>query len=258
STFRINPQQVRDQQYHWQWQHFRGWFIETKQAQFHSNQATLMDFRVPQKNDARFLYVLPFSEHRALVEFTGFSNEFYAEQEYEEVLKHYIVQQLGITDYEVSERESGAIPMTDWSVDRHPSPHVIRIGTAGGQVKPTTGYAFWNIQLDCQAMADSLLSRQKPAFRPATSARYRFYDRLLLNILQENGHRAQGIFTALFKHNQMRRILRFMGESTQVWEEVILFSQLPWAPFFQAIANTHPVTKRWQTWTKSRQYPVKI
>ena len=107
-------------------------------------------------------------------------------------------------------------------------------------------------------MAESLLWSKQPAFRPATSARYRFYDRLLLNILQEKGHRAQGIFTALFKHNQMRRILRFMGESTQIWEEALLFSKLPWAPFFRAIANTHPLMKRWQALTKSRQYPVKI
>jgi lycopene beta-cyclase len=49
-------------------QHFKGYVIETEQPVFDPSCATFMDFRIEQKNDIRFLYVLPESETKALVE----------------------------------------------------------------------------------------------------------------------------------------------------------------------------------------------
>ena len=63
-------------------QHFIGWFIKTSNPVFNVNCATFMDFSIPQKGNTRFMYVLPFSEREALVEYTLFSSNLLQENEY--------------------------------------------------------------------------------------------------------------------------------------------------------------------------------
>ena len=53
-------------------QHFIGWTIETKSKSFDDNKITFMDFSVDQKDEIRFMYILPFSKNKALVEYTFF------------------------------------------------------------------------------------------------------------------------------------------------------------------------------------------
>ena len=72
---------------YWLLQHFKGWYIETKQACFQPDSATLMDFRAEQNRGTAFFYVLPFSATKALVEYTLFSPNLLAENEYDEALK---------------------------------------------------------------------------------------------------------------------------------------------------------------------------
>ena len=54
-------------------QHFLGWVIETEEDAFEVNCPTLMDFDIPQVGETRFMYVMPTSKRKALVEATIFS-----------------------------------------------------------------------------------------------------------------------------------------------------------------------------------------
>ncbi|MCH8496650.1 MAG: hypothetical protein LAT57_13610, partial [Balneolales bacterium] len=54
-------------------QHFLGIEIECSEDHFRPDQATLMDFRTPQFDGTAFMYVLPFTLRKALIEFTLFS-----------------------------------------------------------------------------------------------------------------------------------------------------------------------------------------
>ena len=56
-------------------QHFLGWFVETSEEIFDDSVATFMDFKVPQNDSTRFMYVLPISRKQALLEYTLFSKE---------------------------------------------------------------------------------------------------------------------------------------------------------------------------------------
>jgi hypothetical protein len=47
-----------------------------------------------------------------------------------------------------------------------------------------------------------------------------------------------GIFAALFKRNKIQRILRFLDEATQLWEEVMIFSRLPKRYFLMVLFNS--------------------
>jgi lycopene beta-cyclase len=56
-------------------QSFIGWTIETEEDVFDEKTMTLMDFNRNQKDETRFIYVLPFSSRKALVEYTLFSEK---------------------------------------------------------------------------------------------------------------------------------------------------------------------------------------
>ena len=63
-----------------------------------------MDFSINQKNETRFIYILPFKSNEALIEFTLFTKSILKNSEYEKVLKEYLNNK-GIDSYEILEKE---------------------------------------------------------------------------------------------------------------------------------------------------------
>lgn len=215
------------------YQHFMGWWIESESADFKVDTATLMDFRTPQLDDARFFYVLPVSPKRALVEFTVFSQQLLEDKAYRKALEEYLQTNLGIEDFSIVEEEFGVIPMTNTSLSVNYGPRVIPIGIAGGAVKPTTGYAFLKIQRQAQSIANQLIKGEESLI-PQQVQRFKFYDNLLLHILEKEGKVANKIFSALFRKNNMARVLTFLEERSHLGQELAIFSSLPFAPFLRA------------------------
>jgi len=225
------------------WQHFTGWVIETQKAVFNPHQVRLMDFRTPQQGDARFFYLLPFSEKRALVEYTLFSKKLLEPEVYEAALKSYIRDQLEIEDFSIKEREFGAIPMTNAPLSSSAGDRIIDVGTLGGAVKPTTGYAFLRIQEQIRDIIQRLEQGVHPQYVIKRKPRYAFYDSLLLNILSRRGEWARPIFTRLFIHNHIDRIFAFLDERASLWQEARIFAFLPMRPFLKAIWETQRLKK---------------
>lgn len=224
---------------HYLLQHFKGWQIKTQQPVFSPEQATLMDFRTPQKGSARFFYVLPFSSTEALVEYTIFSSGLLDQTDYDNSLEKYISEKLKIDQYEISHTEYGVIPMTDSTFPSKIFPHVHAIGTPSGAVKPTTGYAFLNIQKQTSQIVRQIVAGLPVDSKLKPTARFQFYDTLLLNILSTEGHRAAEIFGKLFHRNNMRRILTFLAERSNLLQEARIFLSLPFGPFLRAIGKVY-------------------
>ena len=154
----FNPEIVKNQtKYPFLHQHFIGWFIKSKEAVFNPQCATFMDFSVEQKGNTRFMYVLPTSETEALIEYTLFSKDLLSREEYETEIKNYI-HKLGITDYEIIEKEQGNIPMTSYKFWKHNTKNIINIGSAGGWTKASTGYTFKNTTKKSKALVQFLLT----------------------------------------------------------------------------------------------------
>jgi lycopene beta-cyclase len=84
-----------------------------------------MDFSVEQKGNTRFMYVLPTSKTEALLEYTLFSKELLSKEEYETEIQKYI-ENLGITEYEIIEKEQGNIPMTCYPFWKHNTKNIIQ------------------------------------------------------------------------------------------------------------------------------------
>lgn len=215
------------------WQHFEGWFIQTEQPCFKNDAATLMNFNDYNGGAFRFLYVLPFTNQEALIEYTFYSDELYSSAVYEEKIRQYLYDK-NITAYTVLKKEKGKIPLQPQKKIDVTANGFIDIGTAGGLVKASTGYAFQRMLEDCREIVDSIGSLHGIQ-RRKRSRRFLFYDALLLRIIQEDPACAVRIFKQLFRKQPMHRILKFLNEDSSLLDEIKIFMGLPWFPFLRRI-----------------------
>ena len=205
-------------------QHFLGWFIETPKPVFNDSEVTMMDYRVKWKNQTSFHYILPFSSTSALIEFTLFNQELLEEREYEETLKSYVTETLGIEEFNIVEKEQGQIPMSTYPFKRHHTKTLTKIGTAGGWVRPSSGYAFKNSERYARMIVKNILNNRLPSKGVATN-RFRFYDKIFLQVLQERNDLGEQIFETLYTKQPAKSLFRFLDEESNLGEDVrIMFS----------------------------------
>jgi lycopene beta-cyclase len=228
--------------YHYMWQHFKGWEIETEQDCFDTSYATMFDFRTPQQGEMRFVYVLPFSSRSALVEFTLFTGNLLTDAEYDKALADYVKDVLGITSYRIKEIEKGKIPMTDHPFSRREGKHIYNIGTRGGVTKPSTGYTFLRIQQDCKKILQALQQGKLPEDK-GPSLRYHTYDSMLLQVMHRKGELSEKIFTDLFRKNPIGRLFRFLDEETNPLEDLQVMASVPPFPFIEAFIKLKALQK---------------
>ena len=214
-------------------QHFLGWFIKVEKAVFNPREATFMDFSIPQNGNTRFMYVLPFSETEALVEYTLFSERLLEKSEYKEAIKIYIQERYNAR-YTILENEFGRIPMTCYPFHKNNTEAVFNIGIAGGWAKPSTGFTFYNTSKQAKALVEHL-KNGKPLSRFHQKTRFGFYDMLLLDILHKNNHLGRSIFEAMFKRRKASLILKFLGNETNLWEELKIVTAPKPLPFLKAL-----------------------
>ncbi len=217
---------------HFLLQHFKGWIIETAKPSFNPEEATMMDFRVEQQDGTTFVYVMPFTETKALVEYTLFTNNLLDQQQYNEELKKYIAEYLNIENYSILEEEFGIIPMTNHRFSSNQN-KIINIGTAGGQTKGSSGYTFKFIQKNSKAIVGQLIKSGSPIVN-TSSKRFQFYDSILLNVLANKKLSGRKIFTPIIKKNKPQHLLRFMDNESSLSEDLKIISSLPTLPFLKA------------------------
>lgn len=220
------------------WQTFVGWRVRTGESVFDDTCATLMRFDIAQNDSTQFMYELPFSSTEAMVEITRFGECRLTRDEAEAVLSDYMLKKN--SSYQILEEEQGAIPMTpQFDMQRKylsAGTRLIYLGTLGGAIKPTTGYGFRRMQAYGQALA-SALKHQKPLPTMRRLRRFQFYDHLLLQILSRYPNRGKAVFQRLFETQPVPRILRFLDEETNLWEEVLIFIRLPIRLFLRSLTS---------------------
>ncbi len=214
-------------------QHFKGWIVESENDFFNSLQATLMDFRVQQTHGTSFVYVLPLSSTRALIEYTLFSENILSGDEYYRELKIYVDEYLGIKNYRIAEEEFGVIPMTNEYFPYFKN-GMYFVGTAGGQTKPSTGYTFKFIQKQADRIVSELISKGVPSKKRKLKKRFSFYDSTLLHILSKKMLDGKLIFSVLFKKNKAADIFKFLDNESTLAEEIKLINSLPKQVFTKA------------------------
>ena len=214
-------------------QHFIGWTIETKSENFDDNKITFMDFSVDQKDEIRFMYILPFSKNKALVEYTLFSKELIADNEYEKEIKSYLKEN-NIQDYTIKDKEKGMIPMTCYPFFENNTDTYFQIGTAGGWSKPSTGYTIKNSIKKIDVIVESL-KQNRPLSKIRFKNRFWYYDLLFLDVLIASKGKGSQVFSDLFKNNDPIKIFKFLDENTSIMEELSIFLSVDIKTFVRSL-----------------------
>jgi lycopene beta-cyclase len=214
-------------------QHFIGWFIKSKEAIFTEDCPTFMDFSVDQKGNTRFMYVLPTSSTEALLEYTLFSKDILSKKAYETEIENYI-KKLGITEYEIVEKEQGNIPMTCFPFWKNNSKNIINIGSAGGWSKASTGYTFKNSVKKSKKLVQ-FLKTESDFTKFHKINKFWFYDLLLIDILYQTNQYGSAIFSSMFKTGKAPLIFKFLDEETSLWEDLQVIWMCPKSLFIKAL-----------------------
>ncbi|MFC3881012.1 lycopene cyclase family protein [Algoriphagus namhaensis] len=216
---------------------FSGWRVEMDKPVFDSEAMTFMDFSGSNSNAFEFIYVLPFSEKSALVEFTTYTKGGVSLQTLDKELQKYLAKKFPNVAYQVSYREDGVIPMTTKLKKSSSNGHIIPIGTRAGWTKASTGYTFHTIQKHCEQIVSDIEQGIHPLSKVRKSTRFSFYDNILLNIASKQPARLQEVFMDMFRSVKVSKILKFLSEETAFQEEVSLLSKLKFGVFIESLMS---------------------
>ncbi len=151
---------------------------------------------------------------------------------YDPLIKSYISEYLDLPQYDIEELEYGVIPMTTYPFWNHNTARIRHIGTAGGAVKPSSGFAFKRIQEHSDLIVDAI-KKGVPIDDTYDMFKNRFhlYDSVLLDVILKQERSGADIFTYLFKSNPATQIFKFLDGKTSIAEEMNIFRTLPIYPF---------------------------
>jgi len=209
-------------------QHFKGIVIETEKDSFNPDSFVMMDYRLKDNNQTTFTYVLPLSKNKALIEFTYFTETVVDESVYDMFIKQYINEYLKIDDYTITETEKGEIPMTNFPFYKYNTKSITKIGTGGGWVKPSSGYSFKITEKKVAKIVENLKSRELPS-KHLFKKKYRFYDKVFLNVLKDFNYKGEWVFEQFYSKNRTKTMFRFLDEESSLLEDIqIMLSLFSW------------------------------
>ena len=228
-------------------QHFLGYEITSNHDVFNPDTAILMDFRCDQSRGVHFIYYLPFTQRRALVESTLFSPSLAPEDFYDKAIKDYLANHLNCTHYTIKRRERGVIPMA--RLQQRES-HLTGIGANGGAIRPSSGYAFSFIQKQIDQISNSAKPGKLLQVKNPHSHFELMMDNIFLKVIRRQPTLAPVIFTSLARYLNGDEFSCFLsGKATmKIWLKVV-FSMPKW-PFLLSLLPQ--ITKKYRDNQKTR------
>ncbi|HEU4675452.1 MAG TPA: lycopene cyclase family protein [Motilibacteraceae bacterium] len=218
---------------------FTGWRVRTERPAFADAVPTLVDFRTPADGAARFVYVLPIDEHRALVERTAFLparspvSDGLSE---DAALSRYLEAVLGVGPYDVVGTEHAVLPLRARTAPRAHG-RVVDIGMRAGLVRASTGYAMGAIVRDTTRTVAALLAGEEPRGDDPLPARHHWLDAVLLDAVSHDPSELERAFARLFAEVPVDLLLRFLDGRTTPREELTVLAALPRRPYLRAAAR---------------------
>ena len=208
-------------------QHFFGINITTANNTFNEQKLTLMHF-TKEKDVLHFIYVLPFSHNKALVESTVFSKEVFENSWYREKISDYLKLN-NITEYKENTTEKGVIPMFFVEMENQFNSDIFNIGIRGGACKPSTGYAFSFLIKQIQQLKIS-----NKNYVNIHKFLERKMDKIFINFLKNNNEDGQSFIQLASNLNGNEFQSFMMGESSLLTKLKIIKS-MPKLPFIKEV-----------------------
>lgn len=201
----------------------------------------LMDFIDDDAPLLTFVYELPISDGRRLIELTRFAPQRPSLAELGTSLDR-LLDARGLATHTIDREESSHLPMA-------PIPPTsrsgwMRVGTAGGSMRPATGYAFHGIQRWADACARSLIAGNN-ACPPSRSRWMDWLDGVFLESLWADGNAdAPGArFHRLFECTPPESMARFLMSRPRLGDIGHVLGALPMLPMLGA-AGRHSIRRR--------------
>ena len=218
-------------------QHYGGQIVETNRSVFDPDVITLMDFDIPQKEGIAFVYVLPFSPRRALIEPTVFSYRPLGMDHYRSTIHHYLEERYHVTRYAVEFEEQGIIPMKPQTPPAPAAERIQPIGTQAGMVKGSTGYGFLSIQKSTPLLVQQALKSDQSRPRVPRSNFSIWLDTVFLRYIEQHPGHAPGIFFNLFDRVKPDALVRFLSDVARPADYSAVIRAMPKWPFLKTAAG---------------------
>lgn len=220
------------------YQSFVGWTIETKNHTIDPTAFTLMDFNIEQLGATQFIYILPVSSTKALVEVTRFGKEILQKHDAENILKKYISSTFW--PYTQLNTEIWCIPMSHYKILRPEIPWVIHIWARNYQIKASTGYAFKNMYYQAFQIAEAIknttdIQQYQRDYKKVLRNRFSWYDSLFLDVLRDTPKYWKNILSSMIQNTHIQKVFAFLDEKTSLSQDISLFYVLPWKPFLYVL-----------------------
>jgi len=194
---------------------------------------SLMDNLRAIDTGVEFLYVLPLTSSRLLVEHTQFTTQA-ANLDYLQQLNEQWLQQSFKQPFQVVREEKAHIPMGFESASNHWG---IPIGTRAGMTRDSTGYGYSTIKQWCHHAAHTLV--QDNQCQPYQSSKlHDWMDSLLLNLIQHRPDSVPGIIMAIAQGLDADTFASFMMK-TEPLDAIKVMQHAPSKPFICALFNKY-------------------
>jgi lycopene beta-cyclase len=219
------------------WQSFLGQEIECEASVFDPTSASLMKFLPVEDGRIPFVYVLPFSARRALVEFTVFSPLPLVPDELSQGLELGITAEVGSAKYSVRRTEHGILPMGLTKPTLRAEASSVRVGVSSGGARPSSGFAFQRIQRWAEACAEVLSAGEGPVAHTPDSWSLSAMDNLFLRVLRSRPELSPNLYLSLFGVKNPHSLIRFMSDQSTLADCASVALSLPAWPFIAEIPN---------------------
>ncbi len=211
-------------------QHFEGFVINSTKDVFDDKTVILMDFRCDQSKGLHFIYLLPFSKRKALVESTMFSKKIANKKFYSVEISKYLRRYFNLDKFTKSNHEKGVIPMHYISKN---SEGIYNIGTRGGAVRPSSGYAFTFIQKQVFQIVSQLIKGRTVSTNIHKKLDL-FLDNIFINVINEFPLLAPKIFSTLAKTLNGDEWAKFMSGNSNLLIICKIILSMPKLPFIKS------------------------
>ena len=211
-------------------QHFEGFVVTSNKDVFDKELVTLMDFRCDQSKGMHFIYLLPFSKRKALVESTMFSKTVEKKEFYSTEISKYLKKYFNLDKFTKSNHEKGIIPMhyiSNETKDRY------NIGTRGGAVRPSSGYAFTFIQKQAFQIISQIKNRKKINTKIHNNIDL-FLDKIFINVINEYPLLGPKIFSSIARILNGDEMAKFMSGHASLLTTCKIIISMPKIPFIKS------------------------
>ena len=215
-------------------QHFLGQEIEAAHPVFDDSTAILMDFRVDQTHGMHFIYLLPFSPTRALVESTIFSPKVLEDEFYIDSVNHYLATHYNTTVKEIIHQEKGVIPMGTLSPH---DPKIPGLGANAGAIRPASGYTFVFMHQQIQRAIEDAKKGRRLKFKRPHKAIDVWMDGVLLTVLRHWPNQGPKLFSRMAKSLTGDEFIRFMSGKASWAIRMKVIMAMPKLPFIRGVSK---------------------